>query len=191
MNTFFKLRSGRSAAWTLTELMVSMAASTILCCGLVTGSILLQKCFLASRKHVIAQAEQMLLMDYMNLDLRRALTVSTNFGKLTLTIPDYYDSTGNPRDPQIHNGTAVYGPSPKTISYYQNGATIYRSDGATLLPLATNVSDFQLAFQDFGQSIKVSISFIPTFQFSTTGQANARNGTATYTTTLLRNKRQG
>ena len=61
---------------------------------------------------------------------------------------------------------------------------------ATLTPLATDVSDFQLTFKDLKQSIQVSITFIPKYQFSTKTQGSARDGTATYTTTLLRNKRQ-
>lgn len=176
--------------WTLSELMVAIAVSSLLCGGLVTGSLLLQKSFMASRYHILAQAQQMRLADYMDLDLRRALTVSTANGRLTMTIPDYYDSIGNPRDPQIQNGTAVYGPSTKTITYYQTGATIYRTEGATTTALASDVSDFQLVFLDLGQSIQISVTFIPKFQFSTQAQASARNGTAITSTILLRNKRQ-
>ena len=48
--------AGRRLLLVEDELMVAMAISTMLCCGLVTGAILLQKCFLASRQHVLAQA---------------------------------------------------------------------------------------------------------------------------------------
>src|SRR5688572_18908860 len=108
------LITSRRSAWTLAELMVAMAISSLLCAALITGSIAIQKSFMASRHHVLAQAEQMRLMDYMNLDLRRALSVSTTSTTLTVTIPDYYDSSGQPRDPQITKGLAAYGPSPKT-----------------------------------------------------------------------------
>ena len=181
----------RSAAWTFAELMVAMSISSLLCAGLITGSLVLQKSFIACRHHILAQSEQMRLTDYMNLDLRRALSVSTASGRLTMTIPDYYDSFNQPRDPQIKNGLAVYGSSPKTVTYYKDGATIYRMEGSSLIALANDVSDFQLAFLDLGQSIQVSVTFIPRFQFSTNNQPGARAGTATYTTTLLRNKRQG
>lgn len=180
----------RNAAWTLAEIMVAMSISSLLCAGLIAGSIALQKSFLAARHHILAQAEQMRLTDFMNLDLRRALSVSTGAGRLTMTIPDYYDSAGEPRDPQIKNGMAVYGPSAKTVTYYKEGATIYRMDGGLPVALATDVQDFQLTFLDLGQSIQVSITFIPKFQFSTNRQSTARDGTATFTTTLLRNKRQ-
>ena len=128
-----------------------MAISSLLCGGLMTASIALQKSFIASRHHILAQAGQMRLIDYMNLDLRRALTVSTNTGRLTVTIPDYYDSFGAPRDPQIQGGLAVYGPASKVITYYQTGNTIYRTEGATTMAVCTDVSDFQMTFLDLGQ----------------------------------------
>jgi type II secretory pathway component PulJ len=181
----------RTGAWTLAEIMVAMSISSLLCAGLITGSLTLQKSFIASRHHILAQAEQMRLTDYMNLDLRRALTVSTANGRLTLTIPDYYDSFGQPRDPQIKNGLAVYGTNSKTVTYYKDGSTIYRMESSSLTAIANDVSDFQLTFLDLGQSIQVSVTFIPRFQFSSSTQSGVRSGTATYTTTLLRNKRQG
>jgi len=52
------------------------------------------------------------------------------------------------------------------------------------------VSDFQLTIQDLGQSISMSVTFVPKFQFSSTNRASVREGTATYSTVLLRNKRQ-
>ncbi len=169
--------------------MVAVTISSLLCGGLVTGSLLLQKSFIASRYHILAQAQQMRLTDYMNLDLRRALTVST-VGGLSMTIPDYYDSMGNPRDPVMQNGSAKYGPVTRTIRYYQDGATIYRAEGATTTALASDVSDFKLAYLDLGQSIQVSVTFVPKYQFSTKTQESARNGTAIFSTILLRNKRQ-
>lgn len=190
MNMLHATKRRLLAAWTLSELMVALAVSSLLCGGLMTGSILLQKSFLASRYHMLAQAQQLRLTDYMDLDLRRALTVSTGSGRLAMTIPDYYDSTGVPRDPQIKNGGIIYGPGTKTITYYQDGATIYRSEGMTTSALATDVADFQLAFLDLGQSIQVSVTFVPKFQFSDKTQGSARNGTAIYSTILLRNKRQ-
>lgn len=184
------LRSQCSAGWTLSEAMVGMALTSLLSGALITGAIFLQKSFVASRHHIVAQAQQMRLLDYMNLDLRRALTVSTVNGRLTLTIPDYYDSLDEPRDPRIENGLAVYGTSPRTVTYYKEGERVYRSDGGAPLALANDVSDFQLAFQDLGQSIRVTLSFLPRYQFSSNNRERVRAGTTTFSTTLLRNKRQ-
>jgi hypothetical protein len=182
--------AARLAAWTLTELMIGIAAASVLCGGMITGSIALLKSYAASKHHIVAQSEQMRLTDFMNLDLRRALTVSTAGGRLTITIPDYYDSDHEPRTPTIRGSMAVYGPTPKQIIYQKTGSTIYRQEGTTLTPLATDVSDFALTFLDLGQSIQVTVTFVPRFQFSSGRRDSSRDGTATFTTTLLRNKRQ-
>jgi prepilin-type N-terminal cleavage/methylation domain-containing protein len=181
--------SQASHGWTLAELLVAMAISSVLSLGLVTGAVAVQKSFAASRHHIDAQAQQMLLMDYMTRDLRQALTVVVTGSRLTLTLPDYLNTSGQPRDPHISNGLAVYGPTPRTVSYYQLGTVIYRSEGANLVSLARDVADFQLAFQQSGQSVTASLTFLPKFQFSETNRESVRAGTATYTTTLLRNKR--
>lgn len=183
------------AGFTLVELIFAMGISSAACAALLTGSVLVQKSFAASRHHVDAQAEQMRLTDYMALDLRRALTVTVTTttaegNKLAMTIPDYYNASGLPRDPQISNGLAVYGATPIAVSYYKRGSAIYRRQGTVETAIATDVADFQPVFQDLGQSISVSVTFVPRFQFSTTNRASARDGTATYSTTLLRNKRQ-
>ena len=179
----------RRAGWTLAELMVAMSISTMLSAGLITAIISLQKSFLASRHHIVAQSEQMLLMDYMGLDLRRALTVATTATDLTITIPDYYATDGTPRDPAIQGSLAIYGPTPKTVRYYKTGAVIYRSEGGTPAVLATNVSDFQMTFQNLGQSINVTITFEPKYQLWGRDTNDHRASTTTYTSTLLRNKR--
>ena len=176
--------------WTMAELLIALAIASLLSAGLTVGAVTTQKSFIASRYHMDAQAQQMRLMDYMNLDLRRALTVSTEFARLTLTIPDYYDSIGQPRDPVIKSGLAVYGSATRTVSYYKEGSTVFRAEGDTLVALATDVEDFQMTFQDLGQSIRVSVTFLPKFQFDSKKWEAMRSGTTSYTTTLLRNKRQ-
>ncbi len=179
----------RRAGWTLTELMVATSISTMLSAGLITAVISLQKSFLASRHHIIAQSEQMLLLDYMGLDLRRALSVSTSATELSITIPDYYNASGTPRDPQIQGSQAAYGPTPKTIRYYKSGTAIYRTEAGIPTALANSVSDFQMTFQNLGQSINVTITFTPKYQLWGRNINDRRASTTTYTSTLLRNKR--
>lgn len=184
------LERGKQRGWTMTELLMAVTVSSVLVAGLTVAAYTIQRSFQASKHHVNAQAQQMRLMDYINLDLRRALAVSTSNGKLTVKIPDYYDADGFPRDPVIGKGMATYGSAPKTVEYYRDGTGIYRADSAEKLALATDVSDFQLTFQDFGQSILVKVTFLPKFQLSQKEQENVRQGTAMFSTTLLRNKRQ-
>lgn len=175
---------------TLVELLISAAITSGMAIGLLVGGVLVQKSFAASRHHVDAQAQQLRLTDYMALDLRRALTVTTTPDKLTLTIPDFYGADGQPRDPVIQRGLAKYGPTPIEVSYYKQGGIIFRKEGAIATPLATDVLDFRLAFEDLGQSITASVTFLPRFQFNLANANIMRDATMTSTTTLLRNKRQ-
>jgi type II secretory pathway pseudopilin PulG len=189
MQPFRRKTHARMGGWTLTELLIAISIVTALSAGLITGVISMQKSFLASRHHVLAQSDQLLLLDYMGLDLRRALSVSASGSELTVTIPDYYSGDGTPRNPRIEGSQAVYGPSPTTLRYYKSGSTIYRSENGVATALARDVSDFQMTFENLGQSINVAISFQPRFQFSTRSAEDRRAATTTYTSTLLRNKR--
>ena len=55
--------------------------------------------------------------------------------------------------------------------------------------LANSVSDFQMTFQNLGQSINVTITFTPKYQLWGRNINDRRASTTTYTSTLLRNKR--
>ncbi|MDQ3624069.1 MAG: prepilin-type N-terminal cleavage/methylation domain-containing protein [Verrucomicrobiota bacterium] len=194
MNIHFK-RQGLQAGFTLVELMMTISIFSVMAGGLLVGSIVIQKSFSASRYHVVAQAQQMRLMDWIALDLRRALSVTPTADSLTLTIPDYYvtdPSTGEqtPREPAMKSGLASYGGDPITVRYFKGGDTIYRQEGISETALATDVENFTMKFQDSGRSISASITFAPKFAFSGPASNEARNGTAVFTTTLLRNKRQ-
>jgi Tfp pilus assembly protein PilW len=181
----------RIAGMTMAEVMISAAVASILAAGLVTGAIVLQKNFLASHRYSRNQAQQVRLLDYISLDLRRATTASVSGGTLTITIPDYYDASGAPRNPTLGIGRVYYN-SPTasvTVRYFLQNGQVIRQEGATSSVIADDVQDFQLNFQNEGQVVEASITFIPTFQQSGDG-SNARNGTARFTRTLLRNKLQ-
>ena len=76
------------------------------------------------------------------------------------------------------------------VSYYKAGATIFRASGPQVVALAKDVNDFVLDYTDSGkQSVSVSVTFVPRFQLNARDVSPLRLGTATYATTLLRNKR--
>ena len=185
------MRKHSTNAFTLNELMVSMAVVMIIVAVLLTGSVALQRNFNASMQYVRTQTEQIRVLDYMSLDLRRALTVSATNGQLELTIPDYYDENGNPRMPSISDGYAVYGSGSNAtaIRYYKDGSNIMRSSGNTSVVIAQNVQDFQFNFTDLGQVIQVSITFVPTFR-QNGSREEVRGGTSGTIRTLLRNVRK-
>lgn len=172
--------------FTLTELMVGAAVASILSAGMVTGAILLQKNFRASTQYARDQAKQARVLDYIGQDLRRATTANVTNGILTITIPDYYDTSGQPRNPTLSMGRVYYN-SPTasvTIRYSQQYGQVIRQEGTTSTVIADGVQDFQLNFVNNGQVVETSISFKPTFQQN--GQGNSA-GTTVYTRTLLRN----
>jgi type II secretory pathway pseudopilin PulG len=171
---------------TIPEVMIAAAVSSLLSAGLVTGAIILQKNFQASVLYAQSQAQQARLLDYIALDLRRATTAAVSAGVLIITIPDYYDASGNPRDPTLSMGRVYYN-SPTaaiTVRYFQQNGQVIRQDGSTSTVIADGVQDFQLAFVNQGQVVEASVSFLPTFQQNGQG---VRGGTTIYARTLLRN----
>jgi hypothetical protein len=192
-----KLLARRSSvrAFTISGLLVSTAITTTVAAGMFTAVMAIQKSTAASYHHIRSQIQQARLIDYIARDLRRALTVnvtSTQGGEtLNLTIPDYYDASGAARDPVISNGGIVYGSTTGVpISYFKSAGKVLRRANGRDEVLATDVEQFHFDFTDDGkQSIGVSINFVPRYQFSNANAEALRDGTTTYSTTLLRNKR--
>jgi hypothetical protein len=192
---FHKRRTSRGA-FMLPDLLLSAAITAVIAAGMLTAVVAIQKSTAASHHHVRSQIQQARLIDYIARDLRRALTVnvaSTQGGEtLDLTIPDYYDSSGSPRDPAIANGGITYGDATgMPISYFKRNGQVFRRAYGKEEALATDVEQFHFDFTDEGkQTIGVSISFVPRYQFSSANAEALRESTTTYATTLLRNKRQ-
>jgi type II secretory pathway pseudopilin PulG len=193
----------------LPEMLIATAVTSVLAAAMLTGIAVLQRSAQAAQHHAKSQTEQTRLLGYITRDLRRALTVNVDTfegsERLILTIPDYYDDENKPRDPRIKDDAIEYGdptvatPAPVTIRFYKSGSTVFRSvkrirrgvENEVVTALATDVQDFDPDFTDDGkQSVGVSISFIPKFQFHPANISALRAGTAVYATTLLRNKRR-
>lgn len=176
------------AAFTLSEMLISTAVTVVLVGIGLISSISIQRSFDASIRYANSQSEQMRVLDYMALDLRRALNVTNSNGQLIITLPDFYDADGNPRMPTIVNSLPKYGGTPVTVRYYRNGSRILREAGGTATPIAENVQDFQFTFQDFGQVIEAAVTFVPTFRRDNNQEAS-REGTRAVIRVLLRNRR--
>jgi hypothetical protein len=196
MHTKFRSFTLARAGAVLPDLMMSTALTALLAAGMLTAVVTLGKSATASYHHARSQAQQARLIDHIARDLRRALTVSVDTfqggERLNLTIPDYYDSAGTPRDPTIANGGITYTSSGTNvpITYYMSGDKVYRTVRGQPVTLATDVQQFLFDFTDSGkQSVSVSISFVPRYQFNARDSQALRDGTRTYATTLLRNKR--
>ena len=209
--------SGKEQAFTLAEMMVGAAIGSLLLLAMITGAIACQRVSAATDDGLRANADQLRVLDYIVRDVRQALTATiTNSGQvLTLTVPDYIDSsTGLPRIPTIipkmsssgmPNGTVDYGSAaaPITVSYFTanapiapattytfetNGSYVIRQQGNVQSIISRDCTSLQLGFIDQTTSIRASISFQPRFNFL--NRANSRNSTATYATPSLRNNRR-
>ena len=179
--------------FTLAELMVSVSVLAILTSALTVGLITVRKSFLASEHHGLSQVRQLRIIDYISLDLRRALTVKARAdGGVDLTIPDYY-ANADTRDrtarlPKVVNGDVRYGDASVPVSYYKRGAKIYRSYNGAETALASDVNDFVLTPELSAATVGIQITFVPRYRLNGDHTA-ARDGTAAYARTLLRNNR--
>lgn len=193
MKTSFFRRALR--AYTIPDMLVGATVCAVLAGGMFTTISALRKTARASEHHTQSQIQQSRLVDYISRDLRRALKVNVDTyqgnERLNLTIPDYYDPTGGPREPVIDGGGVVYGTGNVAITYYKSGESVYRTVNGAQTELASGLEKFVIDFTDDGQqAVTVGVTFVPKFQYDSERASASRAGTATFATTLLRNKRQ-
>ncbi len=176
--------------------MVACACTALLSAALIVGLTTVTQNFEACRHYVTTQTQQMRLTDYLALDLRKAESVAISadsagrYDKAILTIPDYYDSNKVPRMPTIKDGQVTYGTAANNprIEYYERGRSIYRKEGTVETLLCSDVQKFRMSYLD--QTVTVTVTFRPRFQWSHREYSNIGDGTATNTTTILRNMRR-
>ena len=185
--------AGAAAGFTLLETLIATGISGLIIAAFLTSTFVLQRSFRATEAYSAAKRDQMRLTDYLALDLRRALTVqtaTTGSTLLSVTIPDYYNADGTPRDPITNRLVAQYGDpaKPVTVTYFKQGASVFRSENSgKATEIANNVDDFQITVEDLNKVIKTRISFLPSFR-NAAGTA-AREATTLHNTIWLRNKR--
>jgi len=196
--------------FTLVELMIASSILLLISAAILAGSVSVQRSFRASQAYVISQASQSRLLDYIGVDLRRATAVEVpnvpQPERIDLWIPDFYKADGTPKDPSfIRNSSGrlsvQYGGAPLHIAYYierpagSSQGTLWRDEDGVRTAIATEVRDFSPVFlrsadaEDSSEQVfKLSVTFVPKFQWSGDG-SSARGGTAASTRILLRNKR--
>jgi prepilin-type N-terminal cleavage/methylation domain-containing protein len=198
-------------AFTLTEMMVTMAVGAVVLGATLTSSTSLQKSFNAIDNYFATHMQQIRIVDYLSRDVKRGLVVTTSadLQTVTITTPNYIvqpgdpeaiatpASIGTPRTPTIVNtpsGPQVnYGATTSTIIYSINGLSILRTENGVVTTIASSTdqlvpltTDVELANTEY---TKTSITFQPIFTSS--GAAASRSGTTVYSTAYLRNKRRG
>lgn len=181
-----------SGGLVLSEVMVAVGIFSVVSMVLLMGFTSLERNYAASSDFAINHADEMRISDYLAQDLRRAISVQAAQNDTIINIPNYYDSSGNPRTPTLDgHGGVVYGPSGSSvrIHYYLSGSQIYRQENdEPAVALATNVADFVFDITDLSKVVTTRITFKPIYRVSG-ASPDAIAGTAFYNTTLLRNNR--
>ena len=204
-------RSRTRFAFSLTEIMVTLAISSVALGAILTSSASLQKSFNAIDSYFGTHMQQIRIVDYLSRDVKRGLIVTTSadLQTVTVTVPNYIIQAGDleavanpalvgtPRTPTISytpSGPQVnYGVTTSTVVYSINGTSILRTENGTVTTIASSTdqlvpqtTDVELANTEYA---KTSITFQPIF---TSGGAVAeRSGTTVYSMAYLRNKRRG
>jgi hypothetical protein len=198
-------------AFTLSEMMITLAATAVVLGAILTSSSSLQKSFNAIDSYFATHMQQIRIVDYLSRDVKRGLAVTTSpdLQTVTITTPNYIiqpgdpeaianpDLAGTPRTPTIvhtPSGPQVnYGATTSTIIYSINGLSILRTENGVVTTIASSTdqlvpltTDVELANTEF---TKTSITFQPIFTSS--GSPASRSGTTVYSTAYLRNKRRG
>jgi Tfp pilus assembly protein PilW len=168
-------------AFTLVEAVVAMGAGSIVLAAITTAGVALQRSFAAVESFSMAEGDQLRVSDYIGMDCRRATSASVSSNTLTLTVPAYYDSSGNVQNPSLSGTGAIQynGGATVTIAYSQSGnnfvRSVTKSGTTTTTTIARNVASFTVTPQDLTASISCSIMFFPTFTRNT-GAGTWRSG---------------
>jgi Tfp pilus assembly protein PilW len=207
MNLF---RQKASTGFTLVEMMVSLGCGSLILAALMAASVGLQRSFAAVEGYSTAEGNQLRVLDYIAMDCRRAIpdlndpdttdltAVKVTANTLTLHVAGYYQPAGTPYAPTFNSPTKAiqYNGGATTsykIQYSKSGSDFVRTvgptaswpTGNTATAIATNVSSFTAAFQDFTSTVSCSITFSPSFTYSPGPGPIA--GTTVYSNTFLRN----
>ena len=148
----------RQAGFTFVEVMVAACLTLVLLVAALSGVVTLQKSYVASENYATGLADEMRLLDYLALDLRRATTwaLDADGQGLQVTVPDYYSfnasdaqhlfPVANPPTVDTTTGTIYYTSTTtaatsaatavhQTIAYrYTNGAVTRSDPWAPLVP---------------------------------------------------------
>jgi hypothetical protein len=142
------------AAFTLAELTISAGLLVTVLGGILFTTITLQRCAVATLDFANGQDDQMRILDYLAVDLRRSTGVSVDAtGVVTMKLPQFYNADGTPAAPTIVSTTGwpgrvkkkkknkhrniimsqavTYNPaSTQTVKYYKGRAGAPGADGS-------------------------------------------------------------
>jgi hypothetical protein len=201
----------KKLAFTLPEMMLALATSSVVLGATFTSSGSLNKSFNAIDKYFGTHMQQVRIVDYLSRDVKRGLIVTTSVDLQTvsITVPNYVIQAGDPealvnpaligtpRSPTMAytpSGWQVnYGATTSSVVYSISGLSILRTENGVVTTIASSTdqlvpqtTDVELANTEF---TKTSITFQPIF--TSGGSVATRSGTTVFSTAYLRNKRRG
>jgi hypothetical protein len=206
-----KLKLTSKSAFTIAEMAVALAASSVVLGATLTSSTSLQKSFNAVDSYFGTHMQQIRIVDYLSRDVKRGLIVTASADRqtVTVTIPNYIIQkddpegvanpalVGTPRTPTMTytpSGWQVnYSNTTSTVVYSISGTQILRTENGAVTTIASSTdqlmpktTDVELGNTEY---TKTEITFQPIF--TSGGSDAARSGTTVYSTAYLRNKRRG
>jgi prepilin-type N-terminal cleavage/methylation domain-containing protein len=201
----------KTAGFTLGEMLVAVAVSSIVLAAAVASTVSLQKSFNALDNYFATTIQQVRVIDYLSRDVNRGFSVTTSVDLQTVTVnlPNYIIQAGDPeavgnssligtpRSPTVSyaSGSAQinYGTSTSTVVYSVSNSSILRTENGAVTTIASSTdqlvpqtTDVDLANTEYVNS---AVTFMPIFTMS--GSPAARTGTSLFSTAYLRNKRRG
>ena len=201
----------RTAGFTLGEMLVAVAVSSIVLAAAIASSVSLQKSFNAVDNYFATTIQQVRIIDYLSRDVNRGFSVTTSVDLQTVTVnlPNYIIQAGDPeavgnssligtpRSPTVSYASGAaqinYGTSTSTVVYSVNNSTIQRTENGAVTTIASSTdqlvpqsTDVELANTEYTNT---AVTFMPIFTMS--GSPAARTGTSLFSTAYLRNKRRG
>lgn len=117
-----KLNCLDNKGFTLSEMLVALAISSLMLAAVITASVALQKSFNAVDNYFAAHMQQIRIIDFLSRDVKRSYIVNTTPDKLTVTctLPNYLIAAGDPDATGSNIGTR----RKPTISSNANGVTV-------------------------------------------------------------------
>jgi type II secretory pathway component PulJ len=197
--------STKTHAITLVEMMVVVAMASAILGVTMTSSIALQRSFNSTDNYLATQTQQIRIVDFLDRDVRRGLSVISSVDEQTvdIQIPKYIIQAGDPEailnpsligTPRSPSRAIVsrdyninYGATTSSVEYKVNGSSIERWEDGVKTTIASSTDnllpqtlDTELANTEYTTT---SITFKPI-------SVADRSGTIVYSTAYLRNLRR-
>lgn len=192
--------SRKTDAFTLSEMIIAMAITTIMVAATVTASVALQRSFNAVDNYFATHMQQIRIVGYIARDVKRGLSVTSSLDHQTITIqipryiiqagdPENSSRIGTPRDPTLSliDEKINYGTSTDEVVYKVVGSSILRTENGVVTTIASSTDnlvpetiDVDLANTEFTTT---AITFKPISMAD-------KGGTVVYSTAYLRNRRR-